>query len=114
MKEYEYESVHDDCKYKIKVGESAQENWDLIDASSQNDIWFHVEAHPSCHVVLIIDQKKKTPHKTVINYCGALCKEGSKLKDSKNVKIIYTNIKNVKKGDKTGSVTTKNTKELKI
>ena len=116
MKDYQYESVHDNCIYKIKAGETAQENWDLIDASGQNDIWFHVEGHPSCHLVLIVNDanKKKDPHKSVINYCAALCKEGSKLKNGKNIKIIYTAIKNVKKADKPGAVTTKNTKELKI
>jgi len=114
MKEYDYHSIHDECKYKIKVGESAQENWDIIDNASQNDIWFHVEGHPSCHVILEIGDKKKIPHKSVINYCGSLCKEGSSLKNNKNTKIIYTNIKNVKKADNPGSVTTKNTKELKI
>lgn len=114
MKEYEYISTYDDCTYKIRVGESAQENWNLISDSSQNDIWFHVKDHPSCHVVLKINEYKKSPHKSVINYCASLCKEGSKLKLNKNINIIYTNIKNVKKADEIGSVTTKNTKIIKI
>lgn len=114
MKYYEYESIHDDTQYKIRVGENAQENWDLIDDASQNDIWFHVSDHPSCHVVLSIDDNKTYPHKTVINHCASLCKEGSKVSNRKNIKIIYTEIKNVKKGDKTGSVSTKNTKIVKV
>jgi predicted ribosome quality control (RQC) complex YloA/Tae2 family protein len=112
MKEYKYESVNDLCEYVIKVGESAQENWDLIDMSEQHDIWFHVESIPSCHVVLTVLNKK--PHKSVINYCAMLCKEGSKQKNAKNVKIIYTEIKNVKKADTPGSVTTKNVSHMKI
>ncbi|VBB17881.1 protein of unknown function DUF814 [Yasminevirus sp. GU-2018] len=114
MKDYEYESAQDECVYKIRVGESAQENWDLIDASNQNDVWFHVEGHPSCHVVLSLEDRKKKPHKSVINYCASLCKEGSKLKDSRNTVIIYTEIKNVKKADKPGAVYTKQTKTVKI
>lgn len=116
MKEYEYESIYDECIYIIKVGQSAQENWDLIDISEQDDIWFHVENNPSCHVVLTTNVFKanKIPHKSVINYCASLCKEGSKLKNNKNVKIIYTQIKNVKKADKLGSVIAKNTKKIKI
>lgn len=113
MKEYTYESVHDDCKYNIRVGESAQENWDLIQGSEQNDIWFHVKNTPSCHVVLTVNLKKG-PHKSVINFCGALCKEGSKQKNNNNVIIIYTEIKNLKKGDQVGSVTTKNTREVRL
>lgn len=114
MKAYEYESIHDQTTYTIRVGENAQENWNLIDDSSQNDIWFHVESHPSCHVVLSIGDHKQTPHKTVINYCAALCKEGSKFSNHKNIKIIYTEIKNVKKADTVGSVFTKNTKTVKM
>ena len=113
MKTYEYESDNDETKYKIRVGESAQENWDLIANSKQNDLWFHVDNNPSCHVVLTVIESKY-PHKSVINYCSALCKQGSKLNNNKNVTIIYTEIKNVKKADKIGSVTTKNTKNVKI
>jgi predicted ribosome quality control (RQC) complex YloA/Tae2 family protein len=114
MKEIFYESVHDECTYRIRAGETAQENWDLINDSSQNDVWFHVDGSPSCHVVVEVGDKKKGPHKSVINYCAQLCKEGSKLKANKNVKIIYTEIKNVKKSDKPGAVTTKCTKTVKI
>lgn len=107
MKENKYEYVHDDYKYSILTWESAQDNWDLIQASEQNDVWFfHVKNNPSCHVVLIVNPKR-LPHKSVINFCATLCKEGSKWKENDNVTIIYTEIKNVKKGDKVGSVTIK-------
>lgn len=114
MKEYEYVCIYDDITYKICVGESAQENWDLINDSSQNDIWFHVKDCASCHVVLKTNECKKYPHKSVIKYCAILCKEGSKLKLNKNISITYTEIKNVKKLDKIGSVTTKNIRIIKI
>lgn len=110
MKEIEYESQYG--TYKIRIGENAIENWRLIDDSKQNDLWFHVENHPSCHVVLSCESNNNI-HKSVINHCAYLCKEGSKLKVNKSVKIIYTEIKNVKKADKIGSVTTKNTKHIK-
>src|SRR5687768_4490993 len=110
MKEYEYESIHDETVYTIRVGDNAQDNWDLVDESSQNDIWFHVDNHPSCHVVLNVGERRQSPHKTVLNYCAALCKEGSKVSNHKNIKIIHTEIKNVKKADIVGSVFTKNTK----
>ncbi len=113
MKTYEYQSEHDEVIYKIRVGDTAQENWDLINDSKQNDLWFHVENYPSCHVVLTVINSKY-PHKSVINYCSALCKEGSKLNNNKNITIIYTEIKNVKKAEKIGSVITKNTKNVKI
>jgi len=114
MKEYEHISIHDNQTFKIRVGESAQENWELIENSSQNDVWFHVDNHPSCHIVLSVGNYKKTPHKSVLNHCAVLCKENSKVKDSREITIIYTLIKNVKKADKLGSVTTINTKKIKI
>jgi hypothetical protein len=29
-----------------KIGTNAQENWDLIDESDENDLWFHVDGLP--------------------------------------------------------------------
>jgi predicted ribosome quality control (RQC) complex YloA/Tae2 family protein len=114
MKELKYDSIHDKTIYTIRVGGSAEENWNLIDRSKQNDIWFHVDGMPSCHVVLEMPDKNKPPNRSVIKYCAILCKNGSKSKDMNKVSIIYTKIKNVKKSDVTGSVTTKNTKVIKI
>ena len=114
MKEYEHISMYDNKTFKIRIGESAQENWDLIDDSSQNDIWFHAEKNPSCHVVLSIGDYKKTPHKSVLNYCATLCKNNSKMKFMRNITIIHTQIKNVKKSDKPGSVITKNISKIKL
>lgn len=111
MKYFELLSI--DKIYKIRVGVSAQDNWNIIDNSEENDIWFHVDDYPSCHVVLSIDDMNKPP-KSVIKYCATLCKQGSKVKNSKNVKIIYTEIKNVQKDVTVGSVTTKKTKCLRI
>lgn len=113
MKEVLYECDQDDHIYLIKIGENARDNWDLIDISSQKDIWFHVSGHPSCHVVLCTDDVQK-PNKSAIKYCAGLCKEGSKLKYNKSLKIMYTYIKNVRKADKPGSVHTSNMTIIKV
>jgi len=97
--------------YTITIGTDSQDNWDIIDQSKQNDIWFHVNGHPSAHVIISTKGKKKI-HKSVINYAAWLCKENSKRKYAKKQKIIYTYIKNIKKADKTGSVHTANTKTV--
>jgi predicted ribosome quality control (RQC) complex YloA/Tae2 family protein len=109
--EYEY----DGKIYQIVIGQNAQENWDIIREAEQNDIWFHVESQPSCHVIIKTDGNSKI-HKSIINYAAGLCKINSKAKFAKKAKIIYTLIKNVKikKGDKIGSVHTSNTKNLSI
>lgn len=99
-------------EFEAKIGKNAQENWDLIDGAVQNDIWFHLKDHPSSHVILTIGSEK--PSRNVIKACCVLCKQHSKMKSLKNITVIYTEIKNVLKGDAVGSVTTSKTKEIKI
>lgn len=107
------EFLFDDI-YVIYVGESAQDNWDLIDKASQNDLWFHLESFPSPHVIVVInDPKIKTP-KSVLKYAAELCHEHSKYKLIKKVKVIWTEIKNVSKADKVGAVHTKKTRTIKL
>jgi len=110
MKELQH--IDDDLIYDIIIGKNAQENWNIIDNAKSDDWWFHIDDFPSCHVILKTIENIK-PSKKIINYCACLCKENSKLKNNKNVKIIYTQIKNIKKADIVGSVYTKNTKIIK-
>jgi len=106
-----------DIIFEANVGKNAQENWDLISNASQNDIWFHLgSGMPSPHVILKIPNNfslKKIP-KQVIYWCANLCKSNSKYSDIKKVTVIYTEIKNVSKGNTIGSVYTKKTSDLKI
>lgn len=104
---------HDDVTYIIWIGKNAQENWDIITKASQNDIWFHLEDFSSPHVILRVeDTKLKVVPKILINKCASLCKQHSKYNKINKISIIYTEIKNVKKGDKVGSVMTQKTKSL--
>lgn len=102
-----------DQTYQIKIGKSAQENWDLISSSNQNDIWFHLKSFPSPHVVLVDPPLHPFPPK-LLQTCAALCKQHSKYKNLPSIKVIYTKIKYVKKATKVGSVTTSKTSELTI
>jgi DNA phosphorothioation-dependent restriction protein DptG len=117
MKESEFECPITNKIYQIKIGQNAQDNWDIIMSSDKSDIWFHVSNNPSCHVILASDNENlKMIPKSVLHHCASLCKDGSKQKDCRSVSIIYTEIKNVlidKKG-RIGSVFTKNTKTIKI
>jgi predicted ribosome quality control (RQC) complex YloA/Tae2 family protein len=92
-----------DADIQIKVGSNAQENWDLISESKQNDIWFHLDDKPSPHVVISTPKKNKVSNQT-LNYAAALCKEHSKYSNISKLTIIYTQIKNISKGDDVGSV----------
>jgi predicted ribosome quality control (RQC) complex YloA/Tae2 family protein len=117
MKEYEFECPITNNIYTIKVGENAQENWDIIGEAGNSDIWFHVDKFPSCHVILETDSTQlKKLHRSVIRYCADLCKEGSKQKNCKKLSIIYTEVRNVtinKKGE-VGSVFTRKTHNIVV
>lgn len=114
-----------DCEYIIKIGQNQDENWDLISSSKQEDIWFHLgDDMASPHVILEMpkqDKNKSTKvgeknkiHPAIIFKCSVLCKENSKFKNQKLVSVIYTEIKNVTKAERVGSVYTKKTKQLKV
>ncbi len=95
------------------MGNNAEENWKIIDDSSQNDIWFHLENVPSPHIILKTDNNDlKHFNKQTFIHCASLCKENSKYSNSKKISVIFTKIKNVNKADTVGSVTTSNTKNI--
>ena len=90
----------------FRVGKTARGNFDAIDASEPDDIWFHVDGFPSGHVVLAtshLDLNKKQKQQAIVQ--GAvLCKRQSKKKSESQVRIVYTEIKHVRKMDVPGSV----------
>lgn len=110
-------------EFIIQIGTNAMENWNLIDKSNHNDLWFHVEGYPSGHVVVKeITSNKNVEYKkdklfgypySLIMECARLCKNQSKLKNSR-CKIVYTNISNITKGKEIGSVLTKNEKYITV
>lgn len=101
----------EDENINIYVGENAQDNWDLLDNSNQNSTWMHLSKFSSPYVII----DSKDPSKKIINYGACLCKQHSKYNNLKKIKVIYTNVKNVTKADKIGSVIIKGkTKEIII
>jgi predicted ribosome quality control (RQC) complex YloA/Tae2 family protein len=99
----------------FKIGENAQDNFDIIDQSEPSDIWFHVEGRPSCHVIATMPDtiNKKEKHK-IIKKGAELCKIHSKYKSEKKLKIVYTKIENVVKSEPVGSVLLSNEKYIEI
>ena len=98
-------SIKTDIEFRI--GSNAHENFDLIDDSHPNDLWFHVNQSPSCHVVAKIRDNiydKKQQHKIAIQ--GAiLCKQFSKCKSERSVSIMVAPIHCITKTKKIGCVT---------
>ena len=103
MKEFEYNNI------TFYVGQSAKENWALLDnAKAENDnyIWFHLNSLPSPYVIMwssISDLDNKSVKELLI-YGATLCKENSKYKNYKCLKIIYTIVKKLTKTDIEGEV----------
>ena len=93
------------------IGENAQDNFDIIDQSEPDDLWFHLNGEASCHVVASISKEEiERKEKGYIIRKGAeLCKRFSKQKSQKNVPIVYTRIKDVKKTEISGQVQIENT-----
>lgn len=102
---------------EFKLGKNAADNFDIIESSQTNDIWFHIDDHSSCHVIASIPDDTNFNKKQllyIIKQGAILCKQHSKYKSQQNVSIIYTYIKNVTMTNIIGSVITENTKTIKI
>jgi predicted ribosome quality control (RQC) complex YloA/Tae2 family protein len=96
------------------IGTSKQDNDDMIDKASENDIWFHAKNISSCHIIckipVGIDKKEM---KYIIKKGAFLCKNNTnKLKGSQNLEIIYCPIKNITKTDIVGCVSVNSEKTI--
>ena len=102
-----------------KIGRNAEDNFNLIDESDKNDLWFHINNKPSCHVIARLQnirfttQDNDLPHfdtlenkqkQQIIKQGALICKQFSKFKSEKNVEVVYTKIENVVKTEIIGSV----------
>lgn len=122
-----------------KVGKNAKNNFEIIDESHPEDIWFHLSNDSSCHVIAVLNYEHfnticngvndtdkmnlrfnfkdlNNKQKLQIIKQGALiCKQYSnKYKSQKNVEVIYTNIENVCKTNIIGTVLTCKTKSIQV
>mgnify|MGYP001170289467 CR=1 FL=1 len=97
--------IIDDVSFK--VGQNAQENWDLLNLD-ENYTWFHLKSFPSCHVII----EKEEPDNNEILKGAKLCLENTKYRNLKNIKVNYTKIKNIVKADKVGAVTFKSNRKV--
>ena len=102
MKIEEYEGVI------FKVGKNSKENWDLL-VENNNYTWFHLASFSSCYVICCSED----PTEEMILYGAALCKENTKYRNLKNLRVNYTLLSNLKKGEKEGMVYIKSNKKVK-
>jgi len=98
--------THESKEYTISIGKNKEENWQLIDASQPNDIWFHVDDQPSCHVILKNSEnvKLKDIPRQVLKRAAYLCKTNSAAKTQSKCDVIYTLISQITKTSVVGQV----------
>ena len=86
-----------------KLGQNANENFELIDDAielNHDYWWFHLKDYPSGHCIIFNTEISNN----MIIFAANLVKQYSKLKTSKKVSIIYTQIKNIIKTKTIGQV----------
>lgn len=91
--------------FEIFVGKNNRQNDYLtLKMSKKNDIWFHTKTIPGSHTV-ISTENREVPE-TTLREAAMLAAYHSKARNSQNVPVDYTIIKNVKKpsGAKPGMV----------
>lgn len=93
---------------RIIIGQCAQENWDIIDFDS-NRIWLHLNSYPSCHVII----EDENPNMDTIMYAANLCKDNTKYRNLRNLKVCYTKCNNLIKGPDIGSIIYKSNRQVK-
>lgn len=100
-----------DQEYTILIGRNAKENHQIIKMSHPESLWFHLNHVSSAHIVLQTEGVQVP--KTYLYQVASLLFEYKK-NTPPNVKVIYTEIKNVKCTKTPGEVTTTNIKYLKF
>jgi hypothetical protein len=85
------------------IGQKCSDHFTMIDEAQPNDIWFHLEDYPSCHIIASIPEyMTRTQLKKVIRYGYSLSKTYSK--HGSNVKVIHARVRNLKKTETEGCV----------
>tara|TARA_B100000161_G_C33530565_1_gene405806 strand:- start:1065 stop:1397 length:333 start_codon:yes stop_codon:yes gene_type:complete len=83
-----------------RLGENAKENHIVVDEADPNDWWFHIDGFPSGHCIV----EKIDIDLEDITFASKIIKENSKFKNHKNIRICYTQVKNLKKTKNPGEV----------
>lgn len=97
----------------FEIGQNAKENWEMFERNKEINsdyVWFHLNSFPSSYVIMkitILELKEKysrTEIDSIMYYGADICRENSKYKFLKDLKIVYTTLKKLKKGNKEGEV----------
>ncbi len=101
--------------FTVLVGRNNRQNDKLtLKTANNNDIWFHTKNIPGSHTVLVTEGK--APTETAMTEAAQLAALHSRAKDSAQVPVDYTQIRNVSKpvGAKPGMVIYVNYKTIYV
>ncbi len=84
---------------KYTLGCNAEENWKIISDADKDDYWVHLDGYSSAHVIIHIDKVLNDD----LEYARQLILDQTK-KAPKTAQIVYSQVKNIKKGSKVGEV----------
>ena len=99
MKEFK-RKINEDTSITYRLGTNSKENHLIIDEADKDDWWFHLDGFPSGHCII---ERIEIDYED-IEFASEIVVRNSKLKNSKNVKICYTQVKNLKKTKNPGEV----------
>ncbi len=93
MKSYIFNGIN------FTLGCNAEENWKIIGTADKTDYWVHLDGYPSAHVIIHIDKVLNED----LEYAKKLILDQTK-KAPDTAKIVYSQVKNIKRGSKVGEV----------
>lgn len=91
--------------FTVLVGRNNRQNDRLtMKTANNNDVWFHTKNIPGSHTILVTEGREPTP--TAMEEAAVLAATYSRAKDSAQVPVDYTQVRNVSKpqGAKPGMV----------
>lgn len=89
--------------WTIYVGRNRIENDHLVNkVANPNDLWFHVLGQGGAHVLIRVPSNKQEPPKATILEAAQIAARFSKAGSGAKVRVVYTQIKHVKKVDAGG------------
>lgn len=100
------------------IGTSKEDNDEMIDKASPEDIWFHANNVSSCHVICRMTDNNdisKKDTKYIVKMGALVCKTNTnKLKTIHKMEFLYCPVKNLTKTDIVGCVSISNGKYVTI
>ena len=97
-------------QYVCKLGQNAHENEQMLNNIQDDNYFFHLTSFPSGFVIL---ECMDPPDANSITQAAQICKEGTKYRKIRNIKVDYCPCSNVTKGATPGEVTFQSLRKVK-